>query len=97
LKLGSTFTKDEINEYVQLLKEFYDIFAWMYDDLKEYDEGVIQHVIRLKEETKPVRHKPRIINHKLKPLSRWILVATHLFQLAHPDNFYFSTFFCTYL
>jgi hypothetical protein len=66
--LGSTCTKDEINQYVQLFKEFYDIFAWTYVDIKEYDKSIIQHIIPLKEGTKPIRQKPRIINPKLNPL-----------------------------
>ena len=53
--LGSTCTKDEIDQYIQLFKQFYDIFAWTYDDLKEYDKIVIQHIIYLKEGTKLVR------------------------------------------
>jgi hypothetical protein len=68
LNLGTTCTKDEVDQYVELFREFYDIFTWTYDDLKEYDKIIIQHIIPMKEGTKLVRHKPRIINPKLKPL-----------------------------
>jgi len=42
--------------------------AFTYDELKVYMEDVIQHVIPLKEESKPFRQKLRQINAKLAPL-----------------------------
>jgi hypothetical protein len=49
-----------------LFKEYYDVFAWTYNDL-EYDKSIFQHIIPLKEGTNPVRKKLRIVNTKLKP------------------------------
>jgi hypothetical protein len=51
-----------------LFKEFQDIFVWSYDDLKEYDKSIFQHIIPLKEGSKPFKQKLRIINPKIKPL-----------------------------
>jgi hypothetical protein len=51
-----------------LFKEYYDNFAWTYDDLKEYDKSTFQHIIPLKEGTNTIRQKLRIVNPKLKPL-----------------------------
>ena len=45
-----------------MIKEFSDIFAWSYDDLKEYDTNIIQHTIPMKEDEKPFRQKLRRIN-----------------------------------
>jgi hypothetical protein len=42
--------------------------AFSYDEIKVYREDVIQHVIPLKEETKPFRQKLRQLNPKLSPL-----------------------------
>ena len=36
-------------KYIELLKEFKDVFAWGYEDLKSYDTKMIQHKIPLKE------------------------------------------------
>ena len=39
---------------MRLFKEFKDVFAWTYEDLKTYDMKIIQHVIPLKEDGKPL-------------------------------------------
>nr|KUM48109.1 hypothetical protein ABT39_MTgene5105 [Picea glauca]QHR87733.1 hypothetical protein Q903MT_gene1745 [Picea sitchensis] len=44
------------------MKEFPDVFAWSYEDLKVYDTKVIQHVIPIKEDHKPFKQKLRRIN-----------------------------------
>lgn len=36
LNLGKTCTNKEKWEFIKLFKEFQDIFAWSYDDLKAY-------------------------------------------------------------
>jgi hypothetical protein len=50
-----------------LLKEFADIFAWQYDDLKTFNTEVIQHKIPLNKETKPFRQKLRSFSPMLLP------------------------------
>jgi hypothetical protein len=52
-------TKEQRPEYIELLKEFADVFAWTYEDIKTYDTSVIEHKIPLKEEAKPFRQKLR--------------------------------------
>ena len=42
---------------MRLFKEFKDVFAWKYKDLKTYDTKIIQHVIPLKEYAKPSHKK----------------------------------------
>ena len=68
IKVGKTTPIDERNEIIKLLKEYRDVLAFSYDELKVYREDVIQHVIPLKEETKPFRQKLRQLNPKLAPL-----------------------------
>jgi hypothetical protein len=53
VKIRKTTPIEERNEIVKLLKEYRDVLAFSYDELKVYKEDVIQHVIHLKEETKP--------------------------------------------
>jgi hypothetical protein len=69
LKLSNTLSPEVKQDYLKLMKYFPDIFAWSYDDLKLYDMKVIQHVIPLKEDQKPFKHKLRRIN----PLLLWLI------------------------
>jgi ribonuclease HI len=68
VKLSSSLTREQKVEYTELLKEFVDVFAWMYEDLKTYDTSVIEHKIPLKEEAKTFRQKLRQINPMLLPV-----------------------------
>jgi hypothetical protein len=47
VKIGKTTPIEERNEIVKLLKEYRDVLAFSYDELKVYREDVIQHVILL--------------------------------------------------
>jgi hypothetical protein len=55
-------------KYIELFKEYSDVFAWGYEYLKAYDTSIIQHRIPIKEDQKPFRQKLRRINPKLLPL-----------------------------
>jgi hypothetical protein len=68
VKLSSSLTNEQRAEYTELLKEFVDLFAWAYEDLKTYDTSVIEHKIPLKEEAKPFRQKLIQINPMLLPV-----------------------------
>ena len=57
--MSSILTQEERAEYTELLKEFSDVFAWTYEDLKTYDTSIIEHKIPLREEAKPFRKKLR--------------------------------------
>lgn len=59
---------DQKKKYVELFREFQDVFAWSYEDLKSYDTSVIQHTIPLKENQKPFKQKLRRVNPVLLPL-----------------------------
>lgn len=49
IKLYKALPPDQKLKYVELFKEFQDVFAWSYEDLKSYDTSIIQHTIPLKE------------------------------------------------
>jgi hypothetical protein len=68
VKVGKITPIEERNEIIKLLKEYRDVLAFTYDELKVYREDVIQHVIPLKGDTNPFRQKLRQINPKLDPL-----------------------------
>ena len=44
------------------MKEFSDIFAWEYSDLKNYDTNIIQHRIPLEKDTIPFKEKLRLMS-----------------------------------
>jgi hypothetical protein len=68
IKLSSSLTREQRAEYVEILKQFVDVFTWTYEDLRTYDTTVIEHKIPLKEEAKPFRQKLRQINPMLLPI-----------------------------
>jgi hypothetical protein len=67
VNLASHLTNKQKSEYGELLKEFSDIFAWQYSDLKTYHTEVIQHKIPLNKDTKPFRQKLRSFSPMLLP------------------------------
>ena len=68
VNLASHLTDKQKSEYGELLKEFSDIFAWQYIDLKTYNIEIIQHKITLKKDTKHFRHKLRSFSPMLLPI-----------------------------
>jgi ribonuclease HI len=68
IKLSKSLPPEKKHKYIELFKEYVDVFAWGYEDLKSYDTSIIQHQIPIKEEHKPFRQKLRRINPKLLPL-----------------------------
>jgi hypothetical protein len=68
VKFPSILSRERRAKYVELLKEFADVFSWTYEDLRTYDTSIIEHKIPLKEESKPFRQKLRQINPMLLPI-----------------------------
>jgi ribonuclease HI len=68
VKLSKSLTEEQRIGYTDLLREFADVFAWTYEDLKTYDTSVIEHKIPLKEEARPFKQKLRQINPTLLPV-----------------------------
>jgi hypothetical protein len=57
INLGTTISKEERKTYLKLFRQYQDICAWSYRDLKTYDTHIIQHNIPLKPEVKPFQQK----------------------------------------
>jgi len=68
VNLSSELTADEKSKYCSVLKEFSDVFAWKYSDLKTYDPDIIQHKIPLEKDTIPFKKKLRPISPLLLPV-----------------------------
>ena len=52
IKLSKALDIENRQKYIYLMKEFSDVFAWSYNDLKEYHTYIIQHAIPIKEDEK---------------------------------------------
>ena len=48
INLGSDCTPNKKSAFLKLFSEFKDVFAWSYDDMKNFDTQIIQHVIPIK-------------------------------------------------
>ena len=48
INLGKNCTHAERTIFMKFFREFKDVFAWTYEDLKTYRTNIIQHVIPLK-------------------------------------------------
>ena len=68
VKLSTKLSAEAKEKYVNLLKQYSNVFAWSYDDLKVYDTSVIRHTIPLKENEKPFKQKLRRVNPLILPL-----------------------------
>jgi hypothetical protein len=69
INLGKGCSEHERFTFIKLFKEFKDVFAWTYDDLKTFDPNIIQHVIPMKPQTHPFQQKLRKMHPKLEPTS----------------------------
>ena len=65
IKIGKGTSDKERKDLIELVKEYRDVFAFTYDELKAYRDDVFQHTIPLRSEAKPFRQKLRRINPKL--------------------------------
>eukprot|EP00253_Pinus_taeda_P020675 PITA_20675 len=68
VNLGLGCSPQEKATFVELFKEYKDVFAWTYGDLKTFDTSIMQHVIPLEKEARPYQQKLRKMHPSLKPL-----------------------------
>jgi hypothetical protein len=68
INLGTGCSKQENSAFIKLFKEFKDVFAWTYDDLKTFEPNIIQHTIPMKPQTQPFQQKLRNMHPKLEPM-----------------------------
>ena len=55
---------EEIQIYIDLFKEFCDIFAWSYEEMLGIDPKIVEHEIKTYPDAKSVRKKLRLVNPK---------------------------------
>ena len=60
--IASNLSDKEETLLIRTLKQYKDVFAWSYKDLKGVDLEICQHTIPLKPNTKPTRQCPYTYN-----------------------------------
>jgi len=68
VNLGLGCSPQEKVMFVKLFKEYKDVFAWTYGNLKTFDIGIMQHVIPLEKDVNPYQRKLRKMHPSLEPL-----------------------------
>jgi hypothetical protein len=68
VKISRKLSQKQRRAYVELMKQYSDIFSWSYKDLKVFDTEIIQHKIPLKPGSKPIKKKSRQFNPLLLPI-----------------------------
>ena len=54
VNLGHGLAPEEKSVYIRLLRQYKNVFSWNYDELKTYNTSIIQHVIPMIDNEKPV-------------------------------------------
>ena len=60
--IATDFTLDKETLLISTLKEYRDVFAWSYKDLKGVDPAICQHTIPMKDTAKPSQQRPYTYN-----------------------------------
>ena len=87
--IATDLTEEEESLLVSTLKEYRDVFAWSYKDLKGVDPKVCQHTIPLKEGAKPRKQRPYTYNDtfakKIKEEIDKLLEAEFIYEIEHTE------------
>ena len=68
--IGAECSHAEIQEYMELFKEFHDIFAWSYDEIPGIDPNIVKYEIKTYPNAKPVRQRLHAVNPRNHPRLR---------------------------
>jgi hypothetical protein len=87
INLGKIVSQEERKSYLKLFREYQDVFAWSYRELKTYGTHIIQHTIPLKSGLKPFQQKLMKYHPYLEPLMyqeiKKLLDSNIIFQVRH--------------
>ena len=87
--IAMDLTLDEEELLISTLREYKDIFAWSYKDLKGVDSAICQHTIPMREEAKPLKQRPYTYNDnfgsKMKEEIDKLLEAEFIYEIEHTE------------
>ena len=87
--IASDLTLDEEALLISTLKEYKDIFAWSYKDLKGVEPTICQHTIPMKDIAKPSQQRPYSYNDnfvkKIREEIDKLLEAEFIYEIEHTE------------
>lgn len=87
--IATDLSLDEEELLVATLKEYRDVFAWNYKDLKGIDPKICQHTIPIREDAKPSKQRPYTYNenlgNKIKEEIDKLLAAEFIYEIEHTN------------
>jgi hypothetical protein len=57
VNISIIMSREEMNSYLKLFRQYQDVFMWSYRYLKTYDTCIIQHIIPLNPKLNPFQQK----------------------------------------
>ncbi|RYA67999.1 hypothetical protein DD598_26130, partial [Enterobacter cloacae complex sp. 2DZ2F16B1] len=87
--IATDLSPGEEERLLSLLREYRDVFAWSYKDLKGVDPSICQHTIPLKQDAKPSRQRPYTYNDtfakRIKEEIDKLMEAEFIYEIEHTD------------
>ncbi|MCO5552095.1 hypothetical protein L7F22_005605 [Adiantum nelumboides] len=87
--IATDLTEEEEQLLIATLKQYKDVFAWSYKDLKGVDPSICQHTIPLKSDAKPSKQRPYTYNEtfakKIKEEIDKLKEAEFIYEIEHTD------------
>ena len=87
--IATDLLPEEEELLIKTLKEYKDVFAWTYKDLKGVDPTIFQHTIPMKEDAKPRKQRPYTYNKnfakKIKEEIDKLLDAEFIYEIEHTE------------
>ncbi len=87
--IATDLAPDEEELLMNTLKEYRDVFAWSYKDLKGVEPNICQHTIPMREDAKPSKQRPYTYNdnfaNKIKEEINKLLEAEFIYEIQHTE------------
>ena len=85
--IATDLTPNEEELIISTLKEYRDVFAWRYKDLKGVDPAICQHTIPMRDDAKSSKKRPYTYNenfaNKIKEEIDKLLDAKFIYEIEH--------------
>ena len=87
--IASKLEEHEEKLLLETLKNYKDVFAWSYKDLKGVDPAICQHTIPMMQDAKPTKQRPYTYNdtfaRKIKEEIDKLKEAEFIYEIEHTD------------
>ena len=87
--IAADLEPEEEKMLIAALKEYRNVFAWSYKDLKGVDPKICQHTIPMRDDAKPSRQCPYTYNDtfakKIKEETDKLLATEFIYEIEHTE------------